>query len=75
MRARELLVVDRDLHEGGAPAAVLDRPMNADPPAARQKTLPFPKRLRFLEVGRDVDVGRLVGGKPRAELIAEGEVG
>jgi hypothetical protein len=49
--------------------------VDADPEPVVQGALPVAERLRVLERGGDVDVGRPVMGEPRAELVAERGIG
>ncbi len=46
--ARQLLVVDRDLRQRRAAAAVLDRPVDADPAAGVQRPLPLAQHVGFV---------------------------
>src|SRR5207248_9987538 len=64
--AAELLEEDRRLDQRRAPAAVLDRPVHARPPALLQAALPVaaPREVAFLG-------GRLVSGRVRLEPVAQ----
>ena len=73
--AGELLVVDRELRRRRAAAAVLDRPVDADPAAGVERPLPLAQHVGFFGRRRDVDGGRRVRGQPRAQLVAELLVG
>jgi hypothetical protein len=79
-RGRVLLLVDDPLDEACPPAAVLRRPVDADPARGVHGLLPRAAALERLTIGGDAVVGGVVqaelggqvSGQPLAELVAEG---
>ena len=67
----QLLVVDRELRERRPAPAVLDGPVDADPPTGVERPLPLAQDLGLLGGRRDLGRRRRVLVEPRPQLAAE----